>query len=268
MIHGFKPLEAYASAYAALVQATPGCRVVPVGRPGSVICTVTPFPFADFNRVMTVRLVADEIDAAIGNALAAHRAARVPGSWWLEAETTPVGIERALERHGYRRGAAAPAMSRELDDLPDAEPPPGVELSFVRGREPMRQVQRLIALGFGRPPAIAEMMAEVVAPLGDEPDTPIRVVIASLDGMPVASATAITVGEVCGVFTVTTLPEARGKGLGGATTLAVLRDARERGARVAVLHASDLGFGVYARMGFRHVGDFDRFVSSPDGVGI
>ena len=265
MIDGFKPLEAYASTYAALVEATPGCRVVPVGRPGSLSCTVTPFPFAAFNRVMTVRLAEDEVEAAIGMAMAAHGAAGVPGSWWLDSETTPAGIERALERHGYRREAAAPAMVRGLDDLPDSKPMPGVELSFVRGREPMRQVQRLIALGFGRPPAIAEMMAEVVAPLGDEPETPIRVVVASLDGVPVASATSITVGEVCGVFTVATLPEARGKGLGGATTLAVLRDARDRGARVGVLHASELGFGVYARMGFRHAGDFDRFVSGADG---
>lgn len=85
--------------------------------------------------------------------------------------------------------------------------------------------------------------------------------MATLDGVPVASATAITAGA-CGVFNVATLPEARGKGLGRATTLAVLLDAREHGAMWGVLHASAMGFGVYARMGFRHVGDFRRYVTS------
>lgn len=261
MINGFKPLEAYAGTYAALVVATPGCRVEPVGRPGSLTCTVTPFPFASFNRVMTVRLLEDEVEEAIDTAMAAHHAAGVPGSWWLDPDATPVGIARALERRGYKRGPSAPAMAMELSDLPNIEPPVGVELSFVRGRERMRAAQLVVALGFGRPPAIAEQMAEIIAPLGEEPDSPIRVVVATLDGVPVASATAITAGDVCGVFTVATLPEARGKGLGRATTLAVLHDARKLGARVGVLHASKLGFGVYVRMGFRHVGDFDRFVS-------
>jgi hypothetical protein len=43
-------------------------------------------------------------------------------------------------------------------------------------------------------------------------------------------------------------------------TLAVLRNARAAGHRTAVLHASDLGYNIYRRLGFREVCKIGRFV--------
>jgi GNAT superfamily N-acetyltransferase len=255
------PLAAYALTYAALMRATPGCRVADIGRAGSLLCTVTPFPFASYNRVMNVRLTDGEVDQAIEAVKAAHGTTGVPGSWWLESRSTPAGLPDALRRAGYVAEDTAPAMAVQIGELPAVVLPPGVELFFVRGHEEMLAAQLVIATGFGRPPDLGREMAEVIAPLGDEPDSPIRVVVATLNGELVATATAITSDGVCGVFMVATLPEARGKGLGRATTLAVLHDARERGAHTGVLHASELGFSVYLRMGFRHVGDYRRFSS-------
>jgi ribosomal protein S18 acetylase RimI-like enzyme len=123
----------------------------------------------------------------------------------------------------------------------------------------MREAQLLVGAGFEMPPAFAEHLAETVAPMGDVPDSPVRVVVAKLDGVPVSSAMAVTVGALAGVYNVATLPEARGRGLGRATTLAVLHDARARGASMGVLESSEMGFSVYERIGFHHVGDFRLF---------
>jgi GNAT superfamily N-acetyltransferase len=256
----FDPFLAYATTYAAFAEATPGFSIAPVGRPGSLKCGVSQFRGANFNRVMAVRLTEDEVEHAIDSVMAVHDAAGVPGSWWLDPGSTPVGIDQALERCGYRAEDTAPVMSMQLSDLRSVELPAGVELSFAHGQEAMREAQLLVGIGFSRPMDLVEEMADVIAPLGDVPDSPARVVVARIDGVPVASATGVTTADLCGVFNVVTLPEARGKGLGAATTLAVLRDATERGARMGVLHASKMGFGVYVRMGFRHGGDFRLFV--------
>lgn len=100
-VEDFNPFEAYATTYAALAEATPGYRIAQVGRPGSLLCVVTPFPFVSFNRVMSVRLTDEEVEDAIETVMAAHEAAGVPGAWWLDQDATPVGLELALERGGY-----------------------------------------------------------------------------------------------------------------------------------------------------------------------
>jgi ribosomal protein S18 acetylase RimI-like enzyme len=258
-VSAFNAFEALATANAALIEALPGGQVARIGRPGALMCGITPFPVAVFNRVMRVRLSDDEVDEAIESVMGAHSAARVAGSWWLDPESTPAGIDRALERYGYSMRERVPAMAIELDRLREIELPPGAELVFVRGREQMRESQLVVGAGFDMPPAFAEHLAETIAPMGDAPDSPVRVVVAKLDGVPVSSAMAVTIGALAGVYNVATLPEARGRGLGRATTLAVLHDAHARGASMGVLESSEMGFSVYKRIGFRHVGDFRLF---------
>jgi predicted acetyltransferase len=55
---------------------------------------------------------------------------------------------------------------------------------------------------------------------------------------------------VAGIFAVATIEAARGRGIGMAVTMAPLLDARACGYCVGVLQASEMGYPVYARMGF------------------
>lgn len=255
------PFDALASAFAALTAATPGFSVISIGRPGALLAAVSSIQIALFNRVMGVRLRDEEVEQAIEAVRAAHARAGVPGSWWLDPHSTPAALPEALERGGYVGNETVPAMAISLEsDLREPELPDGARLTWVAGREQMRAAQRMVGIGFGMPPAFAEDMADRLADMGRQPG-PARVVVATLDGEAVASATASTADEVTGVYSVVTLPKARGKGPGRAVTVAVLRDARERGARMGVLESTEMGFPVYARIGFEHVGDFRLFVS-------
>jgi ribosomal protein S18 acetylase RimI-like enzyme len=50
------------------------------------------------------------------------------------------------------------------------------------------------------------------------------------------------------------MPKAQGKGIGAAISLKPLLDARAEGYRYAVLFSTEMGFGVYERIGFRDTG--------------
>lgn len=76
------------------------------------------------------------------------------------------------------------------------------------------------------------------------------VVTAYSNDLPVATATLVVTDGVAAVYGVGTRPAVRGQGLGRAVTLAVLHEGRRRGCDLAFLNPSDLGYGVYARLGF------------------
>ncbi len=70
---------------------------------------------------------------------------------------------------------------------------------------------------------------------------------------PVAVSLVFYKEGVAGIYAVGTLEKARGKRIGTAITLAAAEDAKERGYEIIILHASEMGYNVYKRMGFEEV---------------
>jgi N-acetylglutamate synthase len=74
-----------------------------------------------------------------------------------------------------------------------------------------------------------------------------------LDGNPVSTGFGFTSDGITGVWGIATLPQYRGRGMGTAITWAVVYSGGEKGADAAYLWATEMGFSVYQKMGFRHV---------------
>ncbi|MGH2484401.1 MAG: GNAT family N-acetyltransferase, partial [Ktedonobacterales bacterium] len=74
--------------------------------------------------------------------------------------------------------------------------------------------------------------------------------LARLHGEPVATSALAPQAGVAGVFAVSTVAAARRRGIGAAVTLAPLLDGRDRGFHIGVLQSSQMGYSVYARLGF------------------
>ncbi len=98
---------------------------------------------------------------------------------------------------------------------------------------------------------------------GFDPDLPLTNWVARLDGVPVAAAALFVAAGVAGIYNVCTVPEARGRGIGGAVTVAAIDVGARLGLPIAVLGASDLGFPVYHRLGFREVSRLRSYTRDP-----
>lgn len=87
-----------------------------------------------------------------------------------------------------------------------------------------------------------------------------------LEGRAVATSRLSLVGGTAGIYAVVTLAEARGRGIGHAMTVAALRMAREHGYRIATLQSSEMGHGIYRRLGFVDVFSYEIHVRPPADV--
>jgi GNAT superfamily N-acetyltransferase len=209
-------------------------------------------PVALANGVLRAQLAPDQVDARIAWALQQARTLHVPFFWRVGPSMRPLGLGERLLQHGLTAVGDVPAMGVALARLPPAlSMPEGVTVERVRDRAGLECWTRTVVAGFGMPPDAGEALLMVLSRndlLGDT--APVHFYLASLQGEPVAGSTVLVAAGVAGIFNVATLEAARGRGIGTAITLAPLLDARDHGYRIGVLQASEMGYSIYAQMGF------------------
>jgi ribosomal protein S18 acetylase RimI-like enzyme len=209
---------------------------------GLVVC-LTGVPMAAFNPTLVGGRVGDPAAA-----LAIAEALYPPGIGF--------GIELLPALHGEVRLAALvaglqliitePVMTMDPRTAAAVPPPSGVSIEHVDDAAVLDAVAGVDAAAFG---GAADLTRGFVpdAILSD-PDQ--RVYVARLDGEVVAAAESALVDGVLGIFGVAVVPEARRRGIGAAITAHVVADRRDD-ADLAVLESSEMGEGVYGRLGFR-----------------
>jgi len=87
-----------------------------------------------------------------------------------------------------------------------------------------------------------------------------------LDNKPVATSLLFLAAGVAGIYAVSTIPEARRKGIGAFMTQYPLVQARSKGYKIGVLQSSKVGVGVYRSLGFQEYCKISEYLWSPEQV--
>jgi GNAT superfamily N-acetyltransferase len=189
--------------------------------------------------------------------------------WWVAPFDTPDDLGTRLTNAGLTLEGNAPAMAASLDDVPFDEPlPDGLEIVPVTDAGTLQEFLTIVeadwlewAGGAATPiqrRTLDAFAREIPRRFPSEP-VPLRW-LGRVDGQPVATSRVSLGGGVAGLYAILTLPSHRGRGIGRAMTLAALRAAAGIGYRIGVLQSSDLGLGVYLKLGFRHLFTYDIYV--------
>jgi ribosomal protein S18 acetylase RimI-like enzyme len=177
---------------------------------------------------------------------------------WLRPHLSRSDWAPLLSSLGFGFSDGTPGMAVDLQTLPESPSmPQGLEIHTVEDEASMRAWTHIFTPGYGMPMDWEGSIFDVWFKLGL--DFPVRNYLGYLDGEPVSTSTVFYSAGVAGIYDVATLPEARGQGIGTALTLAPLLDARQIGYRIGILQSSDMGFGVYKKMGFRHLCQIENF---------
>jgi ribosomal protein S18 acetylase RimI-like enzyme len=186
--------------------------------------------------------------------------------WLIGPSSRPGDLGERLIAAGLEQVSDSAGMALDLREWRTGAPLPArVTTELVTdevGLERWRDVQER---GLGLDAASAEAWWSAHRRLGIEAWPPLRNWIAYLDGEPVAAAALFVGAGVAGIYNVCTVPEARGRGIGSAVTAVAIDAAVADGHDLAVLGASDMGFPVYRRLGFREVSRL-RSYAAPAGV--
>jgi GNAT superfamily N-acetyltransferase len=216
-------------------------------------------PFEWFNGALASRPVKETDAELVRETIAWFKARSVKEfTWWLNPTLPRSDWEALLLAHGFRFSSGPPGMAVDLRAINEnGAVPAGFQIVPVTDTETLRVWAHTFNVGYGMPAdwetPLLKMMTDI------ELDLPVRNYLGYLDGKPVATSNLFLGAGVAGVQCVATLPEARGKGLGGAMSLAPLFDARQMGYRIGSLQASDMGYPVYLRLGFEQVCQVEHF---------
>jgi GNAT superfamily N-acetyltransferase len=230
---------------------------------------VAPVPDTFRNVVLSARLNPATADARIDEIAAAYLRRGTGFVWWVGPADTPSDLGARLARAGLALEGAAPAMAADLADVPLDEPPPAeLELVPVTDAATLEGFLTVISEDWlewtggeyteVQLQTLAAWRREIPLRFPHEP-VPLRW-IGRIDGTAVACSRVNIGAGVAGLYAISTLAAHRGKGYGRALTIAALRAAASIGHRIGVLQSSDLGYGVYRRLGFRELFTYDVWV--------
>jgi len=179
-------------------------------------------------------------------------------SWWTEEGAQATDLKKQLVAHGLTFDAGGTAMAADLRALPaDLPTPAGLTIAPVEDKDALSQWAHIVNTGFGLPVWSETIWLVLFAGLGFE--LPLRNYLARLNGQPVGASQLFLGAGVAGIYNVACVPEARGRGVGAAITLAPLFEARKLGFHVSILQASHLGYNVYRRLGFQDFGKLSHY---------
>jgi ribosomal protein S18 acetylase RimI-like enzyme len=169
-------------------------------------------------------------------------------------------IERAAMAAGFRPGWTERPMAIDEPPSPGATPDE-VEVRVADDASVVVDYGRVVALANDDPGERER------APLLFHDETilapHIAAFVAYMGAEPVACAMTLVSHRVAGVFYVATVEHARRRGLGDALTRMAARAGFEMGADAAWLGASEMGAGLYRRIGFEDLGSTLVELESP-----
>jgi ribosomal protein S18 acetylase RimI-like enzyme len=179
------------------------------------------------------------------------RAAGVPYSLQLRPGSAVDLFEEATAL-GMSLAGELPAMVLEdFATLPDALSAP-VTVRLLHPEE--RGLHLAVAVeGYEAP-------LEMLAPLVEALDPPVRLYVGEVEGEPAVTGAAIPVGDAVGIFNVATPPRHRRRGYAAALTARAVLDGLADGATWAFLQSSAMGRRMYESLGFRTVERWELWV--------
>lgn len=222
-------------------------------------------PYFRLNGVLDTHFPPEVVEKSVKKVATAFKERKLPFIWIIGPSSNPVNLKEYLLKNDLTYIVKPPGMAFDLNLLPDkVNYIPDVEIIPVHNQETTETYLDvgLTGLEWDRETTY-NFLLDVATRFSYGNNPHHSAFIAYYKGKPVAISRVFYGAGVAGVYRVTTLEEARHKGIGTAISLAPLYEAKELGYEIATLVSTDMGFNVYKRIGFSTYCEFEIYGWSP-----
>ncbi|HEX4045035.1 MAG TPA: bifunctional GrpB family protein/GNAT family N-acetyltransferase [Gammaproteobacteria bacterium] len=179
----------------------------------------------------------------------------IPFCWWVSPFDKPDDLSEHLESNGYQNTENNTAMYFDLDRWHDTiSSIPQLEIIRARDEKTLHDFALVLA---NDETAFKQYFSWIASILTD--DDPIEYYVGYVNGKPVVRGLSCYFAQVAGLHWLSTAPDERRKGYGAAMQQYRLKRAKELGYHIAVLQASNEGYLLYKKLGYKECGVFREF---------
>jgi GNAT superfamily N-acetyltransferase len=220
----------------------------------------TGISFFFFNGVIDNHISSENPMKKIKENITFFKKRKVPFLWVIGPSSTPKNMGNLLVKNGFMLEKLQ-GMVYNLNILStEREIVNRVEIIKIENMETLKLWNSIILMGFGFPKEVrSNFFYKAFSSILLNNKASASAFLAYYDGNPVASSLVLYKAGVAGIHMITTLEEARGKGIGTAITLAPLNEAKKLGYETAILHSTEMGINMYKQMGFKEYCTIELF---------
>lgn len=212
-------------------------------------------PDDTFNYVIDADFSTSEANDKITEITKHFEQKQSPFSWWISPHDKPENLATCLKKKGYKNTANNYAMYLDLDTWSDQDlSSPSLEI--VRATDEKTLADFALVLANDKE-AFKTYFSWIASIITD--DDPIEFYVGYVNKKPVVRGLSCYFAQVAGLYWLSTAPNERKQGYGTAMQHYRLKRAKELGYHMAVLQASQEGYSLYKKLGYKQCGSFREF---------
>jgi GNAT superfamily N-acetyltransferase len=174
----------------------------------------------------------------------------IPVLWFVTPMSNPKNLQNILKDHGFIYQNKWNAMAIDLKTVPKSfNIPEGMEIKEVLNLEELKTWTDVLVKSFEFP-EIVESYKKYFINLGTR-NLNFHHYLGIFNGKPVTSAVLFKGEGAAGIFYIGTMPDVRRKGIAKAMVYYILNEAKNEGYNLSVLQASEMGYPLYKKIGFK-----------------
>jgi|GEM_PF-2104665 len=175
---------------------------------------------------------------------------KIPVLWFVTPMSRPKNLKKILKDHGFTYQNNWRAMAIDLKTVSERfNVPEGMTIKEVLNLEDLKIWTDVLVKSFEFP-IIVESYKKYFINAGLE-NLNFHYYLGLFNDKPVSSSVLFKGDRAAGIFYIGTIPKARGKGLAKTMVYYILNKARNEGYDISILQASEMGYPLYKKVGFK-----------------